>query len=245
MAEQRAIGDLELNGVGNSAPIEFVLTSIAWREEWKYRDRAYRYCLLDIGHAWQTLVLAAQAIGCEAVAVGEFADDEISASCRLPEDEWPMLIVELRGATIPICERDAVGSNWTDGVPNQLSKEVVEYPRIESMHRATKLEGRYDVSALRSLRVWAMGASLCLRRNHPSVALARSLDHDARRSISKVARGRSRRPNSQRSLRPHVHSSLRTLPGHRSSNSTYMSIGLTVWNPGSTGSGRNGMSWNR
>ncbi|MEZ5356004.1 MAG: SagB/ThcOx family dehydrogenase, partial [Bryobacteraceae bacterium] len=37
----------------NDAPIVFVLTSIAWREAWKYRDRGYRYCLHDIGHAWQ------------------------------------------------------------------------------------------------------------------------------------------------------------------------------------------------
>ena len=139
MAEQRAIGDVEWNGASSSAPLVFVLTSIAWREEWKYRDRAYRYCLLDIGHAWQALALAAQAIGCEAVAVGEFADDEISESGRLPEDEWPMLVVELRGTTIPVRERDAVESSWTEGVPNRLSQEVVAYPRIEGMHRATKL----------------------------------------------------------------------------------------------------------
>src|SRR6266404_4349107 len=55
MAEQRAKGDF---GFG---PIAFVLTSIAWREAWKYRDRAYRYCLLDMGHAWQSVALAAQA----------------------------------------------------------------------------------------------------------------------------------------------------------------------------------------
>src|ERR1700694_748044 len=43
MAEQRAIGDFRI--AGSDAPIIFILTSIAWREEWKYRDRAYRYCL--------------------------------------------------------------------------------------------------------------------------------------------------------------------------------------------------------
>ena len=44
MAEQRALGDLEMKLAGSSAPIVFVLTSIVWREAWKYRDRAYRYC---------------------------------------------------------------------------------------------------------------------------------------------------------------------------------------------------------
>ena len=72
MAEQRALGDLEMKWADSSAPIVFVLTSIAWREAWKYRDRAYRYCLHDIGHAWQALALAARAIGCDSFASGSF-----------------------------------------------------------------------------------------------------------------------------------------------------------------------------
>jgi hypothetical protein len=44
MLEQRAIGDF--------GELSFVLTTISWREAWKYGDRAYRYCLLDAGHAW-------------------------------------------------------------------------------------------------------------------------------------------------------------------------------------------------
>ena len=104
MAEQRALGDLEMKLAGSSAPIVFVLTSIAWREAWKYRDRAYRYCLHDMGHAWQALALAARAIGCDSFAVGHFPDDEVAQLCRLHEDEWPMLIVELRGSSIPVRE---------------------------------------------------------------------------------------------------------------------------------------------
>ena len=50
MAEQRALGDVDLKLAGSSAPVVFILTSIAWREAWKYRDRAYRYCL----HEWVT-----------------------------------------------------------------------------------------------------------------------------------------------------------------------------------------------
>ncbi|MGA7639271.1 MAG: SagB/ThcOx family dehydrogenase, partial [Candidatus Acidiferrales bacterium] len=63
-AEQRAIGDFGRKLVETSAPLIFVLTSIAWREAWKYQDRAYRYCLHDVGHAWQALTLAARSIGC-------------------------------------------------------------------------------------------------------------------------------------------------------------------------------------
>jgi SagB-type dehydrogenase family enzyme len=136
MAEQRAVGDFEVTG--SAAPIVFILTSIAWREAWKYRDRAYRYCLHDIGHAWQALALAAQAMGCESLAVRDFPDDEVAQLLRLNEDEWPMLILELRGKSIPVREPDAQETVWYGGQANQLSPETIAYPSIESIHGATK-----------------------------------------------------------------------------------------------------------
>jgi len=142
MAEQRALGDLEMKLAGSSAPIVFVLTSIAWREAWKYRDRAYRYCLDDIGHAWQALVLAARAIGCDSFATGHFPDDEVSQFCRLPANEWPMLVVELRGRSIPIREPDACETVWHGGRANRLSKETILYPSIEVIHDTTKRGNR-------------------------------------------------------------------------------------------------------
>jgi SagB-type dehydrogenase family enzyme len=140
MAEQRAVGDLDLKPTDGAAPIVFVLTSIAWREAWKYRDRAYRYCLHDMGHAWQSLALAARAMGCDSFAYGCFPDDEIAQSCRLSEDEWPMLLIEIRGAPTA---RQAGSSDavWRGGEPNRLSTCQVPYPLIDAMHGATKLEG--------------------------------------------------------------------------------------------------------
>ena len=142
MAEQRALGDLEMKLAGGSAPVVFVLTSIAWREAWKYRDRAYRYCLHDIGHAWQALALAARALGCESFAAGDFPDDEVAQFCRFHEDEWPMLIVKVQGATIPMREPDAREIVWYGGQANQLSEETIVYPSIDGIHNATKLSGR-------------------------------------------------------------------------------------------------------
>jgi len=141
MAEQRAVGDFTIGDTDGS--IVFVLTSIAWREEWKYRDRAYRYCLLDIGHAWQSLVLAAQAMGCESLAIRDFPDDEIARSCRLAEDEWPMLIIDIR-SNAEIRRnmdraRDLTETIWYGGQPNELSKEKLDYPRIDAIHAATKV----------------------------------------------------------------------------------------------------------
>ena len=134
MAEQRATGDFKV--AGSDAPIVFILTSIAWREEWKYRDRAYRYCLHDIGHAWQALALAAEAMGCDSKAIVDFPDDEIARALHLNEDEWPMLILEIGNAAPKSDIRETV---WYGGQANQLSKETIPYPRIDAIHAATKL----------------------------------------------------------------------------------------------------------
>jgi len=139
MAEQRALGDLELKLADSSSPIVFVLTSIAWREAWKYGERAYRYCLHDIGHACQALTLAAQAIGCESLVVGSFGDDEVTERCHLHKDEWPMLIVELRGKSIPVRESGVRETLWYGGQANLLSKETMDFPLIDAIHKATEL----------------------------------------------------------------------------------------------------------
>jgi len=141
MAEQRGRGDFEMTLASDSAPIVFVLTSIVWREAWKYDERAYRYCLHDIGHAWQALALSARAIGCDSFAAGHFPDDEVAELCRLNTDEWPMLIVSLHGKSIPVREADTGKTVWFGGQATQLSKETIAHPLIDSIHFATKRSG--------------------------------------------------------------------------------------------------------
>ncbi len=116
----------------------FLLTSIVWREAWKYGERAYRYCLHDIGHAWQSLALSARALGCDNFAIGNFADDEVSRLCRPNPDEWPMLIVSLHGKSIPMREADTGKAVWFGGQANLLSGETIGQPMIDSIHIATK-----------------------------------------------------------------------------------------------------------
>src|ERR1700740_970917 len=133
MAEQPAIGDFAAKVLASSVPLVFVLTTIAWREAWKYRDRAYRYCLHDLGHAWQSLALAARSIGCDAFARGHFSDDRAAESCLLSQDEWPMLIVELRGPTIPLGLPHPQETILFGGQPNRLSDSQVPYPQIDKI----------------------------------------------------------------------------------------------------------------
>jgi SagB-type dehydrogenase family enzyme len=138
MAEQRGRGCFEMDLLGGAAPIVFVLTSIVWREAWKYGERAYRYCLHDMGHAWQALALSAKAMGCDSFAMGDFPDDEVAQLCRPNMDEWPMLVVSLHGKSIPVRDAGTGETVWFGGQANRLSKETIAHPLIESFHSATK-----------------------------------------------------------------------------------------------------------
>ncbi|MBI3472905.1 MAG: nitroreductase family protein, partial [Candidatus Solibacter usitatus] len=112
---------------------------IAWREAWKYRSRAYRYCLLDIGHASEALILAARWLNCQATVIVDFDDDAIAAACGLAADEWPLLLIALTG--LPAEKRAAPPEEWYGGSPNPLSPEVLDYPLITQMHQCSKEGG--------------------------------------------------------------------------------------------------------
>src|SRR3989442_15391468 len=53
------------------------LSSIHWREAWKYGERAFRYCQHDAGHAIATVRIAAATLGWSAVVLHCLADETI------------------------------------------------------------------------------------------------------------------------------------------------------------------------
>jgi len=57
----------------------FGLTSIHWRESWKYGERAFRYCQHDVGHAIGSVRIAAATLGWKMTLLDEVSDDEIVA----------------------------------------------------------------------------------------------------------------------------------------------------------------------
>jgi SagB-type dehydrogenase family enzyme len=54
------------------------LSSVHWREAWKYGERAFRYCQHDIGHALGCLRYAAAILGWTVELITECGDDELS-----------------------------------------------------------------------------------------------------------------------------------------------------------------------
>jgi len=54
------------------------LSSIHWREAWKYGERAYRYCQHDTGHALGALRYAASTLGWSIELLAEWSDEDIA-----------------------------------------------------------------------------------------------------------------------------------------------------------------------
>jgi len=84
-------------GLGQSvlgrAAVCFVLSAIFQRTRWKYRERAYRYVLLEAGHVGQNLCLAATGLGLGACTVGAFDDDDLNELLGLDGQEEAALYI--------------------------------------------------------------------------------------------------------------------------------------------------------
>jgi len=75
------------------ANVCFVLSAIFQRTRWKYRERTYRYIMLEAGHIGQNLYLAATSMGLGACAVGAFLDDDLNDLLGLDGREEAALYV--------------------------------------------------------------------------------------------------------------------------------------------------------
>jgi SagB-type dehydrogenase family enzyme len=138
------------------------LTSIHWREAWKYGERAFRYCQHDLGHAIAAVSIAAGLLGWRAVLLPAWSTREIAAVTGIdrPQDfvdaerEEAGCIMALAGGGPVECASgaaqhliEAVQRGRWSGRANQLSKARVEWPIIDDVARATEDPRRTNVSA--------------------------------------------------------------------------------------------------
>src|ERR1700731_3263407 len=113
------------------------LTSVFWREAWKYRYRAYRYCCHDLGHALMSLLLAARALGLPGGVVTHFSDLRLTHTLDLAEsNEAPMAFLVFPPLTPSGRLPDPLQKEPV-GIPNELSAEAVPYDLLLGMHCST------------------------------------------------------------------------------------------------------------
>lgn len=121
------------------------LSTIFWRESWKYGERAYRYCNLDAGHAVAALSFAARLQNWTLTCLNGAGDGQIRSLLGFDQTAWhpleeevPELIcwVSANGpdSEMPQALPDALVRPFADqkyfGVPNRLSRQPVDWPLI-------------------------------------------------------------------------------------------------------------------
>lgn len=82
------------------------LTSIFFRSSWKYRDRAYRYHLLDTGHLLENLTLALKYYDLDYQILFDFDDGRTNRFLKVdPDREACLVAVSVNIPTSPAIER--------------------------------------------------------------------------------------------------------------------------------------------
>jgi len=130
------------------------LSSVHWREAWKYGERAFRYCQHDVGHALAALRIAAAALGWRLSLVSGAGDDTVARLFGLDrqgdfgaaEREAPELVAVVTPAVEPAAPPQPTDEALADvhavawsGRANRLSPEhAVDWPVIDEVARATR-----------------------------------------------------------------------------------------------------------
>jgi SagB-type dehydrogenase family enzyme len=134
------------------------LTSIMWREAWKYGERAFRYCQHDTGHAIGALRLAAAMLGWRMRLLPQWSDAQMAGLLGLDRDadfdeaereeaECVALVSPMSGfgTRDPGLDPDVLvtaarAGSWF-GCANRLSEGHIEWPIIDEVTSATRYTG--------------------------------------------------------------------------------------------------------
>jgi nitroreductase len=122
------------------------LSSIPWREAWKYGERAFRYCHHDVGHAIGAIAYAAAGLGWSARVLRGCGTDSLARLLGIAEQTGPfrehadcLLAIAPQGTPIDdfYANVSVAGVTW-HGEPNSLSTEYRAWPWVEKMPEVTK-----------------------------------------------------------------------------------------------------------
>jgi SagB-type dehydrogenase family enzyme len=146
------------------ASLHLGLSSVNWREAWKYGERAFRYSQLDAGHALGAVRFAAAVLGWQALRVPGLGHAQLAAAMGLDRDadfgraerEEPEMLIALRPRHVagdamapPEWPADTV---W-HGQANRLDAHpMYRWPVIDEVAQATRAQaaptaGTSDVRA--------------------------------------------------------------------------------------------------
>lgn len=138
------------------------LTSIYWRETWKYGERGFRYCHHDTGHAIGAIAIAAMTLGWHAEVVETITDNTLAVLLGCENQNGPeaehvdcLIMIHTSGeglknkpAKLKIDE-EMIGilkKHPCIGKENQLSDDHHDWPIIETVSDASRKKYGLDAS---------------------------------------------------------------------------------------------------
>jgi SagB-type dehydrogenase family enzyme len=155
---RRVFDNREWAAVSDADAVALVaLTSIHWREAWKYGERAFRYCQHDLGHAIAAIGIAASMLGWEAQLLPTWSQAAIGGLTGIDRDEdfvdaereEPGCLLLLTTGRMPSALASGAdrllaavrGGPWS-GRASQLSEDHVQWTFIDDVARSTEDAGR-------------------------------------------------------------------------------------------------------
>jgi SagB-type dehydrogenase family enzyme len=138
----------------SAAPASIVLTSIAWRNSWKYQARSYRHWFWDGGVIAANLMATANSAGLRSSVVLGFEDEAVNGLLGLRARQEAAIAICPVGVYADASTRSVSGRSPEKELPPpidptfiRLSQSEVEYPQVWEAHEASYLRDFSDVRA--------------------------------------------------------------------------------------------------
>ena len=138
--------------LNNYGGFGIILTSVPWREAWKYGERAFRYCHHDLGHALGALRFACNLNGWKMKLIPQISEETLDRFLGFDKLKW--VDGEAEHADC-LCWIDSKHDNpeaiseWFSSQkdlkyahhPNRLSLEHVDWEIIDMVQKASRIYG--------------------------------------------------------------------------------------------------------
>ncbi|MFI8482538.1 nitroreductase family protein [Pseudomonas sp. NPDC078700] len=128
------------------------LSSIAWREAWKYGERAYRYCNHDLGHALAALAIAANVQGWQVRMLHSVAQTQLDALFGLDRQGFAevehadclLWVGPAQAAEFPLPATLIQGVSALElaVTPNRLSRHYRDWPELQRVQALCRAPAR-------------------------------------------------------------------------------------------------------
>ncbi len=127
------------------------LSSIYWREAWKYGERAFRYCNHDVGHAVACLGFSGNLLGWKSNYLNALSDEDLEIMLGFKGTKWKkferenpellMFLCKNSGQDVPRNIPDRIIRSFESlsffGEPNLLSRNHVDWSVIDEVSAVT------------------------------------------------------------------------------------------------------------